>query len=242
MFDAGTKVFVVPFVSDYDNVVDDDLWVTIGSHLANDTGAYAQSYKTAENIGIAKYILLKAYDPSRVKGELPILAQKITYGTDDDGITVEILEGYQGVSKVSIKADESVANLFSKNGVLPGDVVTITKDSYGKVKGCAVVYDYRTGEHKAITALNDIVGMFVGYANSVVDNVVKIGFTTGAEYDFAINAMSKPVVVYDTSATKNPVSAAAISDIITYQNDPANCSTVFIVTNRMQPQMFIIYK
>ena len=242
VFDAGTKVFVVPFATDYDSVSDDDLWVTSGSKLANDTGTYAQSYKTAENIGITGYILLKAYDPSRVNAEMPILAEKITYGADDDGITVEVLEGYMGSSKVSIKADESVGNLFSKNGVLPGDVVTITKDSYGKVKGCAVVYDYRTGEHKAISALNDIVGMFVGYANSVVDNVVKIGFTTGAECDFAINAMSKPVVVYDTSETKNPVSVASVSDIITYSNDPENCSTVFIMTNRMRPQGFIIYK
>ena len=180
--------------------------------------------------------------PSRVNAEMPILAEKITHSADDDGNTVEVLEGYQGVSHVSIKADESVSKLFSENGVLPGDVVTVKKDSYGKVKSCTVVYDYRTGEHRAITALNDITGMFVGYAHSVVDNVVRIGFTSGAEYDFAINAMAKPVVVYDTSQTKNPVSQATTSDIVTYQNDKENCSTVFIGTNRMQPQMFIIYK
>ena len=145
-------------------------------------------------------------------------------------------------SPVSVKAHENVSDLFSKNGVLPGDVVTLTKDSYGNVKGCTVVYDYRTGEHKAITALNDIVGLFAGYANDVVDSVVKIGFTSGEDYDFAINAMSKPVVVYDTTKTKDAVSAATLGDIITYSNDPINCSTVFIVTNRMQPQMFIIYR
>lgn len=242
VFDANTKVFIVPFVSDYDNVSDEDFWVTVGSKLANDTGAYAQSYKTAENIGITKYILLKAYDPNRVNAEMPILATGISSGIDDDGREVEILNGYQGVARVNIKAHESVSNLFSKNGVLPGDIVTLTKDSYGNVKGCTVAYDYRSGEHKAITALNDIVGMFVGYANSVVENVVKIGFESGAECDFAINAMSKPVLVYDSSSTKNPVYQATTGDIVTYLNDPANCSTVFIVTNRMQPQMFVIYK
>ncbi len=242
VFDASTKVFIVPHVTDYENVSDNDLWVISGSKLVNDTGTYAQSYKTAENIGITKYILLKAYDPNRVNAEMPILAQEISIGTDDDHNTVEVLEGYQGNSPVSIKADESVKNLFTKAGVQAGDVVTLTKDSYGNVKGCTVVYDYRTGEHKAISALNDIVGMFVGYANSVVDNVVKIGFASGADCDFAVNAMSKPVLVYDTSKARNAISTATTGDIITYLNDPTNCSTVFIVTNRMQPQMFIVYR
>lgn len=242
VFDENTKVFIVPNVSDYDSVSEDDLWVTIGSKLGNDAGTYAQSYKTAENIGITHYLLLKEYDPSRLSADLPILAIGISYGMDDDGNTVEVLDGYQGASLVHIRADESVSNLFSKNGVLAGDVVTLKKDSYGKVKDCTVVYDYRSGEHRAITALNDIVGMFVGYANSVVDNVVKIGYTSGATYDFAINAMAKPVVIYDTSKTSNPVSNASTGDIITYLNDPVNCSTVFIVTSRMQPQEFIIFK
>ena len=242
VFDAKTKVFIVSFVTDYDNVSEDDLWVATGSMLANDTGAYAQSYKTEERIGIAKYVLLMGYDPNRVKGELPILVEKVTFGTDEDGNEVEILEGYQGSGFVSIAADESVDDLYSKNDVLPGDIVTLTKDSHGKVKGCTVVYDYRTSEHRAISALNDISGMFVGYAHDVVENVVKIGFTSGAEYEFAINAMSKPVVVYDTSKTKNPISAGTLGDIVTYRNNPANCSTVFIATNRMQPQAFIVYK
>ena len=54
--------------------------------------------------------------------------------------------------------------------------------------------------------------------------------------------MSRPVIVYDTSKTKNPISTATLGDIITYKNDPENCSTVFIASNRMQAQMFIIYK
>ncbi|MBO4898379.1 MAG: S-layer homology domain-containing protein [Clostridia bacterium] len=242
VFDANTKVFVVPYVSDYDNASEDDFWVTIGSKLANDTQTYAQSYKTAENIGITKYMLLTNYDPSRVNAETPMLVKGISYGMDGDGNTVEVLDGYQGVALVHIKADESVGNLFSGNGVLPGDIVTIKKDSYGKVKECTVAYDYRTDEHKAITALNDITGMFVGYANSVVDNVVKIGYASGADVDFAINAMSKPVLLYDKSDKNNPISTATTGDIVTYLNDPGNCSTVFIVTNRMQPQMFVIYK
>lgn len=242
VFDTNTKVFIVPFATDYDSFDDNEFWVTVGSKLSNDTGTYAESYKISQKSGIAKYMLLKGYDPNKVNAELPVLAQKITSGIDDDGNVIEILEGYQGVAPVSVKAHESVSDLFSKNGVLPGDVVTLTKDSYGNVKGCTVVYDYRTGDHKAITALNDIVGMFAGYANDVVENVVKIGFTSGEDYDFAINAMSKPVLVYDTSKAKDAVSVATTGDIITYANDPINCSTVFIVTNRMQPQLFVIYK
>ena len=242
VFDADTKVFVVPFVTDYSSVVDDDFWVTVGSKLKNDTGTYAESYKVTESSGIAKYILLKGYDPNRVSGELPILAQRISYGVNDDGDRVEVLEGYQGAAPVSIMADESVDDLFSRSGVMSGDVVTLSKDTYGNVKGCTVAYDYRSDEHKALSALNDYQGMFVGYANDVVDTVVKIGFESGATYDFAINAMSRPVLVYDRSKNKNNITIATLGDIITYKNDPENCSTVFIATNRMQPQMFIIYK
>lgn len=242
VFDTDTKVFVVPFVTDYTSVVDDDFWVTVGSKLKNDTGTYAESYKIAERSGIAKYILLKGYDPNRVSGDLPILAQRISYGINDDGDRVEVLEGYQGAAAVSIMADESVDDLFSRNGVMTGDVVTLSKDTYGNVKGCTVAYDYRTEEHKALSALNDYQGMFVGYATDVVDNVVKIGFEKGDGYDFAVNAMSKPVLVYDSSKNKNNISIATLGDIITYKNDPENCSTVFIATNRMQPQMFIVFK
>ena len=242
VFDANTKVFVVPNVTDYDGVSEEDLWVTVGSKLANDTGTYAESYKTAENIGITKYLLLKEYDPSRVNAELPVLVEGISSATDDDGNVVEVLDGYQGAAAVHIQADESVSDLFSKNRVQPGDIVTITKDNYGNVKGCMVAYDYRSGTHKALSALNDIKGMFVGYANSVVEGVVKIGYESGAEVDFAINAMSRPVLLYDTARDHNPISVVTIGDIITYANDPANCSTVFISTNRMQPMMFVIYK
>lgn len=242
VFSTDTKVFIVPYVSDYDNVSDDELWVTVGSKLANDTGTYAQSYKTADDIGITKYLLLKGYDPSRVNVELPILANKIVSGIDDDGNNVEVLVGYQGASPVRIRADGEESNLFSKAGVQQGDVVRLTKDYYGHVKDCSVAYDYRTGAHKAISVLNDNMGMFVGYANNVVDNVVKIGYASGAECDFAINALTRPVLVYDTSNPNNPISVASIGDIVTYRNDPVNCSTVLIVTSRMQPQMFIVYK
>ena len=242
VFDENTKVFVVPNVSDYDTVSEDDLWVTVGSKLVSDTGTFAQSYKTAEDIGITKYLLLKEYNPSKVNVELPILVQGISSGIDENGDAIEVLDGYQGAAPVHIAADESVSDLYSKNRVLPGDVVTIQKDSYGNVKGCTVIYDYRTSDHRAITALNDALGMFVGYANSVVDNVVKIGYESGAECDFAVNAMANPVLLFDTSDGRNRISKATTGDIITYKNDPDNCSTVFIVTKRMQPQMFIIYK
>lgn len=242
VFDAATKVFVVPYVTDYKDVSEDDLWVTVGSKLANDTGTYAQSYRTTEKAGIAQYILLKGYEPSKVNAELPILAQKIIQGMDDDGNVIEILKGYQGGSSVSIKAHEDEGNLFSKNGVAPGDVVTIKKDAYGNVKECTVKYDFSKGELDAQSKLNDALGVFAGYAHDVVDNVVKIGYASGADFDFAINAMSKPVLLYDTSQTKNPISVATTGDIVTYENSHTRCSKVVIVTNKMQPQMFVIYK
>ena len=242
VFDENTKVFIVPNVTSFDNVRDEELWATVGSKLVNDTGAYAQSYRTSESIGVAKYVLLKDYEPSKANAELPILAQKIYTGLDDDGEIVEILKGYQGNASVDIKADDSNSNLFSSKKVSAGDVITLKRDSYGNVIDCTVKYKYSLGKLLESSELNAVMGVFAGYANSVVDNVVKIGYTSGADFDFAVNATSKPVLLFDASETKNPISVATTGDIVTYKNSPTRCSKVVIVTSRMQPQLLVIYK
>ena len=242
VFDENTKVFIVPNVTSFDNVRDEELWATVGSKLVNDTGAYAQSYRTSESIGVAKYVLLKDYEPSKANAELPILAQKIYTGLDDDGEIVEILKGYQGNASVDIKADDSNSNLFSSKKVSAGDVITLKWDSYGNVIDCTVKYKYSLGKLLESSELNAVMGVFAGYANSVVDNVVKIGYTSGADFDFAVNATSKPVLLFDASETKNPISVATTGDIVTYKNSPTRCSKVVIVTSRMQPQLLVIYK
>ncbi|MBR4720291.1 MAG: S-layer homology domain-containing protein [Clostridia bacterium] len=245
VFDANTKVFVLPNVTDYSTAEEEKFFVTTGAKLTtvNDSRLYAQSYKTSERSGIAKYMILKDYDTSRVNAELPIIAQKITQAVNEDGNIVEVLKGYQGTAAVSIEASDSKSNLFSSKEILPGDIVSLTKDNYGNVTDCTIEYDYRTKIHKALTAdPNAVVGMFVGYANDVVENVVKIGYGSGANFDYAINAMSTPVMIYDTSDPLHTVSTGSTGDIITYSDSSTKCSTVFIVTSRMQPKLFVVFK
>lgn len=242
VFDENTKMFIMPKKDDYDNVKDEKFWVTVGSKIVNDTGAYAQSYKTSEDSGVAKYVILQEYDPSRANAETPILVQKIFYGLDDWGNTVEVLKGYQGNAPVNIKADESESNLFSAAGVSPGDVVTLKKDAYGNVEKCTIRYDYSEGTLDVQSKYTDAEGVFVGYANSVVDNVLKIGYANGGDFDFAINVMSNPVLIFDKEEVKEPISVGTVGDIITYKNSTAKCSKVLISTNKMQPKMFVVYR
>ena len=152
-----------------------------------------------------------------------IVVSNIGTGMAEDGTIVEVLNGYQGSAFVSINASSNKSDLFSQSGALPGTLVRIGKNNKGNVNECAILYDYRKGEENKNTALNDIYGVFSGYVNNIVDDVVKIGFKSGDAFDYAIRVGSSPVVIYDTTATRNPIYTGSIGDAVTYKNNPAEC-------------------
>ena len=84
--------------------------------------------------------------------------------------------------------------------------------------------------------------VFSGYVNNLVDDVLKIGYANGGAFDFAVKVGTAPVVIYDKDTTRNPIYTGNIGDTVTYKNNPEECSKIVVITYRMQPRMFLIYK
>ncbi len=242
VFDVDTVVFSIPIADNYKTVNDEEFAVLPATGLINDSGIYAQSYKTSEEGGISKYILAKGYNSKSTTFEYPIIVEDIGMGIDEEGNSVEVLNGYQGNVFVSISASANNSDLFSKSGAKPGALVKLGKNNNGSLSECTVLYDYRKGDENVNSALNDVCGVFSGYVNNVVDDVLKIGYKSGNAFDYAIRVGATPVVIYDTKTTRTPVYAGTIGDAVTYKNDPDECSKIVIITSRMQAKMFLIYK
>ena len=242
IFDKDTIIFSIPTSDNYKEVEEENFAVLPATSMINDTGAYAQSYKTAEEGGISKYLLVKDYDSKSSTFEFPVIVDSIVKGVDEDGSVVEVLKGYQGGAPVSINASSNVSDLFSKTGVKPGTLVKLGRNNKGDVDKCSIVYDYRDGAENINSLLNDSIGVFGGYAHSVVGDVLKIGYESGEAFDFAIRTNSLPVMIYDTKAERNPIYAGTLGDAVTYKNDPAGCSKTVIITTRMQGKMIVLYK
>lgn len=242
IFDTDTIIFSIPSADNYKEVEEENFAVLPASGMINDTGAYAQSYKMAEEGGVSKYLLVKDYDSKSATFEFPVLVDSIGKGVDSDGNVVEVLKGYQSNAPVSINASSNTNDLFSKSGAKPGTLVKLGRNNKGDVDKCSVVYDYRDGAENINSLLNDTFGVFGGYAHSVVGDVLKIGYKSGEDFDFAIRANSLPVMIYDTKAERNQIYAGSLGDAVTYKNDPAGCSKTVIITTRMQGRMIVLYK
>lgn len=242
VFDESTVIFSIPMADNYKEVDEDEFAVLPATSLVNDSGIYAQSYKMDEEGGVCKYILVQDYDSKSTAFEFPVIVESIGKGVDGEGNVVEVLKGYQGSAPVSINAASSVSDLFSKSGAKPGTLIKLGRNNRGNVDKCTVVYDYREGAENINSLLNDTLGVFSGYAHSVVGDVLKIGYKSGEAFDFAIRANSIPVVIYDTTAERNPIYAGTLGDAVTYKNDPVLCSKAVIITSRMQGRMIVLYK
>jgi len=242
IFDVDTVIFSIPAVDNYKTASEEEFSVLPATGLTNDTGIYAQSYKTTEEGGISQYILAQGYNSRSTTFEYPIIVEDIGMGVDEEGNLVEVLNGYQGSTSVSIEAYSDMSKLFSESGALPGTLVKLEKNNNGKINKCTVLYDYRKGDENKNSSLNDVCAVFGGYVHNVVGDILKIGFSSGAEFDYAIRTESLPVVIYDTNTTRNPIYSGSIGDVITYKNNPDECSNVVIVTSRMQGRMVLVYK
>ena len=242
IFDTDSIIFSIP-EDNYKEANPADFTVLPATAIVNDTSvAAAQSYKTTEDGGISKYILVKNYDSTTNNFEHPIIVKSIETGVDEENCVVEVLNGYQGNIAVSIHADSNHSNLFSQSGALPGTLVKLGKNNRGKVIKCDVLYDYRTGSIDKNYEKPDRLCVFGGYVHNVVGDVLRIGKENGEAFDYAFRIGTVPVMIYDTKAQRNPIYTGSIGDAITYKNDPAECSKIIVLTWKMQTRMFLIYK
>ena len=236
IFDTDSIVFSVP-EDNYKTANESEFTVFAGSGLSNNTYANAQSYKTTEDGGISKYILVKEYDSKGNTFELPILVESVEKGVNNEDVVVDVLNGYQGNTYVSLYADSDSSNLFS--GIKPGDLVKPGRNNAGNVDKCDVLFD-NSADVK--TSNDALYGVFSGYVNNVIGDVVKMGYKSGDMFDYAIRVGTSPVLIYDTKKVRKPVSTGNIGEAATYKNAGNSCSKIVIITSKMQPKMFVIYK
>ncbi len=91
---------------------------------------------------------------------------------------------------------------------------------------------------------NALYSTAVGYVNDVVDNVVRIGYTTPETVDITLFGTNVPILVCDSLHTRDgkpDVYAGTLDDARTYINSGSDCSKIFVVQTRSAPKMFIIY-
>lgn len=82
-----------------------------------------------------------------------------------------------------------------------------------------------------------------GYANSKVGNMIKIGYTSGENFDEIFDTKAVKVTVFDKSLRGDEqVYVGTIDDILDYESTGNECSSVIIHTRDCDPKSLIVYK
>ncbi len=235
-----TKFFVVP--SDDSDMDETKFTVITKNDINEDEKLTAETYTTEEKVGYEKYILLKGYTAARVSGDAPVLVEEITQEIDENGDVVDCINGYSGKNQVKYLAAEDVVFTGTADKIEKGMVVRVTLDMDGRASAYQILYDYRTPEKYSSTlSVNDGFYVGMGYVNDVVGDVVKFGYTSGANIDRVFFVSDAPVLVYNTKDVRNPLTVGTIQEARTYQNELENCSKVFVMSSYSQPKLYVVY-
>lgn len=210
--------------------------------IAADEYLTAETYTTADRVGYEKYVVIKGRNNEAYSNnELPIVAEKIYTSLNSDDEAVETVDGYQGNMKVTLMAEEGVS--LTQRGINPGVVFRSKHGSGSEIADINVIYDPTYPErYPASTDTNSKYTVVTGYVNDVIDGLVKIGYESGVDFDRIMYTNNIPVLVYDTSTKKNPVSVSLINAAQTYQNVGNDCSKIVMITSYSTPKVFVVYK
>lgn len=244
VIDATTFIFSVPLDSDVETAEDYEFKVIDKTEIPNDSTLNFETYKTKDKVGFEQYLVIKGSSgPTLSTSEMPILVDSFSTVVNDNGEIVECLTGWQGVTRLSINADDTYS--FTENGIETGDVIRVYKSSTGEVTNAVMCFDY-SGNAVSGTApaFNALYSTAVGYVNDVVDNVVRIGYTTPETVDITLFGTNVPILICDSLHTRDgkpDVYAGTLDDARTYINSGSDCSKIFVVQTRSAPKLFIIY-
>ena len=246
VLDNKTVIFLVPDDTLADAAEDDDYTVLKMSDLVNEVQYNVETYKTTDRPSFEEYaVIKKTSDAAGTDGSaLPIIAKSISEVLNDDGETVECLEGYQGDAEVSCISDGKLS--FTDRGVKPGMLVKTAKDYHGNVCDLQILFDYEKRDTYNTTGQFNIkYGVEIGYVNDVVGEIIKIGYTEPSisEHDHIIKKHNAVVMVYDTKNDKNNIYSGSFTDAKTYYNtrNKEECSSVVMITSWANPLLFVIY-
>lgn len=239
-----TFIFSVPLDSDIETAEDYEFKVIKKSAIPNDSTLNFETYKTTEKVGFEQYMVVKGASGATLSNaELPILVDSFSMILNNDGEIVEALEGWQGVSRVTIKTDGEYS--FSANGIENGDIVRIYKNSRDEAVNALMCFDYsENAVSGAAPPFNAAYTTAVGYVNDVVDDVVRIGYSAAETVDITLFGTNVPILVVNSEGGRNgkaDVYKGTLDDARTYADAGTECSKIFVMQRYSAPKFFVIY-
>jgi len=238
LISQSTTIFSVPSVPSGD---DRDYLVKHKSDMSNDQWYTFDIYRYSEgSIGFEELLVIKdkQWGLSGSNDKLYVLIDEIVGVVNDDGDAVEeVTFNRRGNNlKATTTADFSLLDM----GVKSGDLIQIVTNMRGEITDAEIKYSYGSDDRPINTMYNAEPGLRVVYAHEKVDNILRIGHDSGADFDEAFEVY-EDIVVYDEDADEK-VRKGTMWDILDYVSVGDSCSTVVIQTIDEGIWSMIIYK
>lgn len=238
MINGETIIFSVPSEAGED----EEYQVKRMSNLSNDKWYSFDAYRYNEDGETYYEEILVMKDRTWDDSAGAILVDKISAALDSDDMPVEELVGYNRGTEVTLVSDGEYS--FKASGISQGDIISPTYSLTGKVKNAKILFDY-DADLRPIddfsSTYNNGGRVITGYANSIVNGVIRIGYSSGADFDEIFLIPEKYIIVFDSDESKK-VRAGSFTDIKTYDIFGNSCSTVFITTTGAEVMSAIVYK
>ncbi len=238
MLDADTIIFSVP---NSFSTREEDFDVKSFSELRIDDTYNAAAYKVeGDDAEYADIIVVKGKEWYISKSnEADILVKEISVALNSVGDAAEKLEGYSGSSPVSLTTDGEYS-LISQ-GIKPGDILHVTKNKAGDIKGATVAFKYGGSSRPKNLSINAGYRQIMGYANKKVGQNIQIGYDSAESFDEVFNLSDIPVLIYAPSG-KEKIRVGSINDIKTYDVYGSNCSDVYIQAYSATIKLVVAYQ
>lgn len=239
LISQSTTIFSVPSVPSGD---DRDYLVKHKSDLDNDQWYTFDIYRYSEEpVGYEEILVIKDRNWALSGNDAKIYAliDDIVGVLNVDGDPVEeVTFNRQGNN---LKATTTAEFSLLDKGVKSGDLVQFSTNMQGEITDAEIKYSYGSEDRPINTMYNAEPGLRVVYAHEKVDNILRIGHDSGADFDEAFEVYEKDIVVYDQYADEK-VRKGTMWDISDYVSVGDSCSTVVIQTIDEGIWSMIIYK
>lgn len=237
--DDNTILFVVPSSAEYDSASDTEFKIAKRGNLYQGN-MLIETYADTDKVGCEQYAVLRGFDITPNRTDIPILVNEIVSVVNSDGSIVECLNGYQGSTYVSVEAEDGYS--FIADNVKPGDILRPVQNNAGAVTGILPLYNYTDRDSFAPWAnFNALYEVMDGYVNDVVDGVLKISYTLCDSVDAVVNTSGVPVLICDINDPRELIRVGSLGDALTYYNAGNDCSAVFVMMTYAAPKMIVIY-
>ena len=213
-----------------------DFEILSKSNMVGDQGYTYSTYTTSDEVGYEEIMVLHNYE-YKESGSKGMLLTKVYEGINQDNEPIYCLEGYDGSNLISLKCDTSC----SLSNVYIGNYITYEVKKDNSVATINVRCDYEHDIKPIQTNLHQTTAFSSGYVNDVIGEIVRIGDSSGADFDAAYNFESKiPVVVFNTETKKARI--GGIADLKTYKQNGEDCSFVFTHVKGGVSTVYVVYE